>query len=640
MAAQSLGYKVAVLDPGEYGPAGSVADRHIRADYLDPQGLAELAALASAATTEFENVPAAALAFLARTARVSPAAESVAIAQDRIREKAFLSQHGFGVAPYAVLASADDARRVDASLCPGIVKSARLGYDGKGQIRVASRDEVAAAWIAMGEVPCIIEQLVPLAAEVSVVVARTGQGETSTWPVAENRHRGGILDVSIVPARVPAALAAEARAIATAIATKLDYRGVLCAEMFVTDRRKARRQRDRPAAAQQRPLHDRCLRHLAVRAAGARARGPSARGHAAARGRGDGEPAGRYLVHRKRRCRARARMGGRAPASLGQAPSVRQGRTETRPQDGACDLPRRERSTTRSRRRARSSASSAFRAPTSFERRRAAPRRMRPPGGARRTNAGAPPPRRAPPGDAGPLQGIRVLDLTRLLPGPVCTLYLADLGADVIKVEDTGPGDYARNLGNRPGTFSAFYRAVNRNKRSIALNLKDERGRDAFLALAKSADVIVESFRPGVVAALGVGYDTVAAINPPHRLCGDLRLRPERTARAPRRTRHQLPWLRRRAGPDRRARWPPYAVQSADRRPPGRRGIGGDRASRRARRRATDRPRALCGRGDDRCIARAQHLRAARARAMGTRAAAGHGPAHGRRAVLWNLPDA
>jgi alpha-methylacyl-CoA racemase len=115
---------------------------------------------------------------------------------------------------------------------------------------------------------------------------------------------------------------------------------------------------------------------------------------------------------------------------------------------------------------------------------------------------------------AGPLQGIRVLDLTRLLPGPVCTLYLADLGADVIKVEDTGPGDYARNVGNRPGTVSAFYRAVNRNKRSIALNLKDARGRDAFLALAKSADVIVESFRPGVVAALGVAYDTVAAINP------------------------------------------------------------------------------------------------------------------------------
>jgi len=234
MAAQSLGYKVAVLDPGEYGPAGSVADRHIRSDYLDPAGLAELAALASAATTEFENVPAAALAFLAGTARVCPAAESVAIAQDRIREKAFLSSHGFSVAPYAVLASADDARQVDAALCPGIVKSARMGYDGKGQIRVATRDDVAAAWTAMGGIPCIIEQLVPLACEVSVVVARTEGGDTGTWPVAENHHRNGILDVSIVPARVPAALATEARAIATAVAAQLDYRGVLCVEMFVT----------------------------------------------------------------------------------------------------------------------------------------------------------------------------------------------------------------------------------------------------------------------------------------------------------------------------------------------------------------------------------------------------------------------
>ena len=107
-----------------------------------------------------------------------------------------------------------------------------------------------------------------------------------------------------------------------------------------------------------------------------------------------------------------------------------------------------------------------------------------------------------------------MLDLTRLLPGPVCTLYLADLGADVVKIEDTGAGDYARNLGNRPGTVSAFFRAVNRNKRSAALDLKDARGRDAFLALARHADVIVESFRPGVVANLAVDYATIAAINP------------------------------------------------------------------------------------------------------------------------------
>ena len=129
----------------------------------------------------------------------------------------------------------------------------------------------------MGGVPCVIERFVPLAAEVSVIVARTDEGETSTWPVAENRHRDGILDVSIVPARVPAALAAEARDIATAIAAKLDYRGVLCVEMFVTAEGKLVVNEIAPAPAQQRPLHDRRLRHVAVRAAGARARGPSAR---------------------------------------------------------------------------------------------------------------------------------------------------------------------------------------------------------------------------------------------------------------------------------------------------------------------------------------------------------------------------
>lgn len=234
MAAQSLGYKVAVLDPGKDGPASDVADRHIQADYDDAKGLSELAALVSAATTEFENVPAAALAFLARTARVSPAARSVAIAQDRIREKAFLSDHGFGVAPYAVLDGEQPAQGIDGALFPGIVKSARFGYDGKGQIRVASRAEAAAAWESAGRVPCVVEACVPLACELSVVVARTEDGDTTTWPVAENVHRDGILDLSIVPARVPDSLSCAARAIATAVATKLDYCGVLCVEMFVT----------------------------------------------------------------------------------------------------------------------------------------------------------------------------------------------------------------------------------------------------------------------------------------------------------------------------------------------------------------------------------------------------------------------
>ena len=232
MAAQSLGFRVLVLDPGTDSPAGSVADRHLAADYLDPPSLAAVRALCVAATTEFENVPAAALEFLARELRVTPGAASVAIAQDRILEKTFLRDHGFAVAPFAVLRNATDAAAVDDVLLPGIVKSARFGYDGKGQVRVATRAEVGAAFEAM-QGPAVLERLIDLCAELSVIVARDDAGNVVSWPVAENRHRGGILDVSILPARIVGALADEARAVATEVAAALEYRGVLCVELFV-----------------------------------------------------------------------------------------------------------------------------------------------------------------------------------------------------------------------------------------------------------------------------------------------------------------------------------------------------------------------------------------------------------------------
>ncbi|MDE2003247.1 MAG: 5-(carboxyamino)imidazole ribonucleotide synthase [Betaproteobacteria bacterium] len=233
MAAQSLGYRVAVLDPGSESPAGSVADRHVCADYLDPQGLSTLREACRGATTEFENVPAAALEFLARDLRVTPGAASVAIAQDRISEKTFLSGSGFAVAAFTVLRDDADVAQVTASLLPGIVKRARLGYDGKGQRRVATRDDVAGACATMGRTACVLEKRIELERELSVVVARSDGGETATWPVAENHHRDGILDVSIAPARIGADLAARARETATAVADALDYRGVLCVEMFV-----------------------------------------------------------------------------------------------------------------------------------------------------------------------------------------------------------------------------------------------------------------------------------------------------------------------------------------------------------------------------------------------------------------------
>jgi len=232
MAAQSLGYKVAVLDPGSASPAGTVADRHIAADYLHPAALAELAALVAAATTEFENVPAAALQFLSQTARVTPAAASVAIAQDRISEKMFLSGHGFPVVPYTILRSASDARDADAGFFPGVVKTARFGYDGKGQVTCEDSASATAATEVLGR-PCVLELWVPWAKEISVIVARNESGETASWPVAENRHRCGILDVSIAPARLPPSMCARACGLATRVATALDYRGVLCVEMFV-----------------------------------------------------------------------------------------------------------------------------------------------------------------------------------------------------------------------------------------------------------------------------------------------------------------------------------------------------------------------------------------------------------------------
>lgn len=233
MAAQSMGYRVVVVDPGDHSPAGSVADDHLRADYLDDKALDELARRSAAVTTEFENVPAEALRRLARHCVVSPAADSVAVAQDRIREKRFLAGVGLATAPFAVVQSEADADAVDVRLLPGILKRARFGYDGKGQVQVATIDEVRAAFWALGAEPCVLEQRLDLELEVSCVVARGFDGEVRSFPVAENAHAHGILDVSIVPARVSPELAHRARDATVRVAEALDYRGVLCVEYFV-----------------------------------------------------------------------------------------------------------------------------------------------------------------------------------------------------------------------------------------------------------------------------------------------------------------------------------------------------------------------------------------------------------------------
>jgi 5-(carboxyamino)imidazole ribonucleotide synthase len=233
MAAQSMGYRVLVVDPGADSPAGDVADEALHADYLDPDALARLAQRCAAITTEFENVPAEALRRLARDCFVSPAADSVAVAQDRICEKGFLAGV-VGVARYAIVHREADLDAVAArALLPGVLKRSRFGYDGKGQVRVADLAQARAAFHAMGAEPCVLEQMLELECELSVIVARSDRGRSVVYPVAENQHRNGILDISIVPARVPARLARQAQEATRAVAERLDYVGVLCVEFFV-----------------------------------------------------------------------------------------------------------------------------------------------------------------------------------------------------------------------------------------------------------------------------------------------------------------------------------------------------------------------------------------------------------------------
>lgn len=235
MAARSMGYRVTVLEPDRECPAGSLADVHLCAPYDDLDALDQLAKTCVAVTTEFENVPAACLQRLAEQVKVSPAAETVSIAQDRIQEKAYIRKSGLAVAPYVPIQSAEDLRQPLDSLLPGILKLARLGYDGKGQIRVKTADEVEQAFKELGQKPCVLERMLALKAEVSVIVARTGPGEVTTFPVAENQHEAGILDISIVPARVAASVSTEARRMALHLADAMNYVGVLAVEFFVLD---------------------------------------------------------------------------------------------------------------------------------------------------------------------------------------------------------------------------------------------------------------------------------------------------------------------------------------------------------------------------------------------------------------------
>ena len=235
VAAQTLGYRIIVLDPDPHSPAGRIADEHLQAGYGNKNALQQLAQECAAVTTEFENIPAATLRQLAEHVPVRPAAQAVEIAQNRIREKSFIRDLDLQTATFAVITEYEEIDSAcQAVLFPAILKLAELGYDGKGQVVVNEPAAVKAAFETLGELPCVLEEKIALKKEISVILARNSKGESRCFPVAENEHRNGILHKTIVPASIDEALSTRAQQSAVCLADAMDYCGVLAVEFFIS----------------------------------------------------------------------------------------------------------------------------------------------------------------------------------------------------------------------------------------------------------------------------------------------------------------------------------------------------------------------------------------------------------------------
>jgi 5-(carboxyamino)imidazole ribonucleotide synthase len=234
LAASRLGFKCHVFAPSPDSPAFDVTDRITCADYTDTGALDRFAADVDVVTYEFENVPAETATFLSARKPVIPDPRVLAITQDRFTEKTFVSDLGIKTARFAAIDSPTQlAAALDAFGRPAVLKTRRFGYDGKGQVILRNSADLDAAWRDIGAQPSILEAFIPFEREVSVVAARAADGSVACFDVTENEHRDHILNVSRVPANVPAALADEARGIAEKIAGAFDYVGVFAVEMFV-----------------------------------------------------------------------------------------------------------------------------------------------------------------------------------------------------------------------------------------------------------------------------------------------------------------------------------------------------------------------------------------------------------------------
>lgn len=235
VAASRLGYRTHIYEPGANPPAAEVAHACTTASYDDAGALARFAAAVDVITYEFENVPTAALDLLEAAKPIRPNRRALAISQDRILEKDFLTGLGLTTAPYAAVQTLDDLSAAVATVgLPSILKTTRLGYDGKGQVRLRNAEDVASAHAAMQGAPCVLEGFIDFTHEVSVIAARGLDGAVACYDPGENVHRDGILHTTTLPARLSPTQRTDAVLLAARILNALDYVGVLGVELFVT----------------------------------------------------------------------------------------------------------------------------------------------------------------------------------------------------------------------------------------------------------------------------------------------------------------------------------------------------------------------------------------------------------------------
>jgi len=234
IAARTMGYEVLVLDPDADSPAGKIASRHLQATYDDREALDDLAQHCAAVSTEFENIPADTLDYLAKSLPVHPSASALRIAQNRVLEKRFFDRQGLNTTPYLAINSDADLVLAENFEYPAILKTATLGYDGKGQFVCNSFDELGTAYNQISSQACVLEKKIDLAMEVSVVLCRSEAGDVDCFPVAQNEHRNGILDISAAPAELSQETGVAVRQAARSIADGLDYCGVLAVEFFIS----------------------------------------------------------------------------------------------------------------------------------------------------------------------------------------------------------------------------------------------------------------------------------------------------------------------------------------------------------------------------------------------------------------------